>query len=134
MYFTWELNRLYQRRDLPQIKVNEPSVTDPDVEKIGSSEGPNNPNGTAAPTKSLGNNVELDKKSGKTTPSPNKSPSPTPNLHPSPKAPPRSRSKDRDKDNAKEESSKLLQDQDDERKNSKAKGGGDRGESPGKKV
>jgi hypothetical protein len=34
MYFKWELNRLNSRRtDLPQIKVNEPSCTDTDVEK-----------------------------------------------------------------------------------------------------
>lgn len=125
VYFTWELNRLNMRRDVPQIKVNEPSVTDQDVEKIigslpaASNDSATNVNGAGVGRKSsvvtcLGNNVTTsiateDKKSSS---SPNNKNSST---LPSPKAPPRSKSKDkdrdRDKDNSKpEESAKLLQD------------------------
>jgi hypothetical protein len=122
-YFSWELNRLNQRREVPQIKVNEPSVTDPDVEKIGQPEG-----------KPVGNNFtgnHTHRKSsvsaGIMIPTQNKGPVPSPNLSPSPKAPPRSRSKDKDKD--KEESLKLLQaEESDKSPSHNKKAGGAEGE------
>ncbi len=100
VYFTWELNKLHARPDVPQIRVNEPSVTDPgDVEKTAGCPPPIDiPN----PTVNCGGGRDGRRKSSVASP----------NRSPIPKVPPRSKSKDnRDKEKDKgktDESVKLL--------------------------